>query len=91
MEQLRDLPMLVRHFVRSIWRNGNGMQILFTFRTLFLLFVTITYLLSPLDIIPEIIFGVLGLVDDVLVVVMMLMALMSWYRAAIGQRGGGEF
>ena len=37
LEQLRDLPMLLRHFVRSVWRNGNGMQILFTCRTLFLL------------------------------------------------------
>ena len=37
LEQLRDLPMLLRHFARSVWRNGNGMQILFTCRTLFLI------------------------------------------------------
>lgn len=45
------------------------------------------YLLSPLDIVPEFVFGLFGLLDDLFVVFMLLMALTSWYRAAMGQDG----
>ncbi len=38
------------------------------------------YLLSPLDIIPEAIFGVLGIVDDVFVILMMLLYITVAYR-----------
>jgi RING finger protein 170 len=60
---------------------------LFTFRTGFLVIATVLYLLSPFDIVPEIVFGLIGIVDDLVVVVMMLLAVMSWYRAAVGEDG----
>lgn len=36
IEQIMDFPMLLRHFLRSLWLNGGGMQILFTLRSIFL-------------------------------------------------------
>ena len=49
--------------------------------------VVFIYLLSPFDILPEFVFGFLGLVDDLIIVVMMLMSIATWYRAAVGERG----
>ena len=49
--------------------------------------VVIIYLLSPFDILPEFVFGLLGLVDDLIIIVMMLMSLATWYRAAVGEQG----
>ena len=48
---------------------------------LFLLLIMILYLLSPLDLVPESVFGLLGLLDDLAVILLMLVFVTIIYRA----------
>ena len=47
----------------------------------------IIYLLSPLDLIPEIYFGPLGLIDDFIVFLTIIVLLAAVYRAFLVNRG----
>lgn len=43
------------------------------------------YVLSPLDIVPEAAFGLLGLFDDLFIVLLFLLYLSAAYRQLMGQ------
>lgn len=46
----------------------------------------IMYLISPLDLIPEAVFGVLGLLDDVFVVLLLAIYVTMIYRRFLADR-----
>ena len=48
-----------------------------------MLFFVIVYILSPIDLIPEASFGVFGLLDDLLSLVMLLLGVGYWYRTLL--------
>ena len=50
---------------------------------LILVLIVVLYLLSPLDMIPELVFGIIGLIDDVLAVVLVLVYIMEQYRTFV--------
>ena len=60
-----EVPTVVRHAWRAIWSDGTYPGLL-RMRLLLLLVIFVVYLLSPLDLLPEAVFGVLGLLDDLL-------------------------
>jgi RING finger protein 170 len=48
---------------------------------------TLVYLVSPIDLIPEMIFGILGYLDDLIAVIFMAVYVSAVYRAyVIGTR-----
>ena len=55
-------------------------------RIILLLVLAVAYLLSPLDILPEAVFGFLGLLDDVVVIATLLVMLTIVYRATVIER-----
>ena len=60
-----EVPTVVRHAWRAIWSDGTYPGLL-RVRLLLLLVIFAVYLISPLDLLPEAVFGVLGLLDDLL-------------------------
>ena len=42
--------------------------------------IVIFYVLSPLDLVPEIVFGIIGLLDDVIAVVLAVLYVAEQYR-----------
>lgn len=87
-EHIADLPMLLRHLWRYFW-SGEGIQILFRLRILTLLGLAVFYVLLPFDLIPEVAFGVFGLLDDIMVFVLALMYVVVVFRNLIAQTGMG--
>ena len=66
---------------------------LFRIRVLFLVLGTLLYVVSPLDIIPEAVFGIFGFMDDFFFVFILVIYLSIQYRrvlAARGDRGQAE-
>ncbi|KHJ48849.1 hypothetical protein D918_01154 [Trichuris suis] len=63
-------------------RVGNLMW-MFRLRIVVCVIVAIVYALSPFDIIPEALFGLLGMLDDIFVVVLLLVYLSIAYRRFI--------
>ncbi len=85
-EHLRDLPMLIRHFWHFMW-GGNGMYLLFRVRAVVLMSFIALYVLLPFDLVPEAVFGLFGLIDDLLVAVIVLSIVASTFRNFIIQEG----
>lgn len=86
LHYLYDVPTLLRH----IWRNLftlQGLLVLYKLHILFILLLLFLYLLSPLDLIPETVFGVLGLIDDVVVVLGVLVYISLIYAAHVANGG----
>lgn len=85
MEYLYDLPTMMRYCVAEFF-SFNGLLVMFRLRILLLLFVALLYLISPLDIIPEAVFGFFGLLDDVAVVLVIAVYISVIYRRLIAER-----
>ena len=65
-ETINDFPVLLKRLVRAFF-SRSMLTVAFRLRMLCLMAVGFLYLLSPLDLIPELVFGIFGYIDDVLV------------------------
>lgn len=88
MDRLRDVPTLLRHAFREMFSVG-GLFWMFRIRILLCLVGAITYLASPLDILPEALFGLLGFLDDFFVILLLLVYISIMYREVVTQRLNG--
>ena len=79
IEQVRDLPMLVRNLVVYLF-NAEDLHLAFDVRCCFLSVVWLVYLLSPLDLLPEAVFGLIGLIDDLVIFLLITMYLTFFFR-----------
>lgn len=76
---IRDCPVLLRHMFSNFFSFG-GLVLLFRVRVMFCFIAAVFYLLLPLDIIPETLFGFFGLLDDFLVLFLCAIYLSFLYR-----------
>ncbi|KAK1883415.1 E3 ubiquitin-protein ligase RNF170 [Dissostichus eleginoides] len=85
MDRLRDVPTLLRHAFREMFSMG-GLFWMFRIRIILCLVGALTYLASPLDIIPEALFGLLGFMDDFFVILLLFVYISIMYREVVTQR-----
>ncbi|KAL4658995.1 E3 ubiquitin-protein ligase RNF170 [Arapaima gigas] len=85
MDRLRDVPTLLRHAFREMFSVG-GLFWMFRVRILLCLVGAVTYLASPLDFIPEALFGLLGFMDDLFVILLLFIYISIMYREVVTQR-----
>ncbi|KAA8584172.1 hypothetical protein FQN60_007957 [Etheostoma spectabile] len=88
MDRLRDVPTLLRHAFREMFSVG-GLFWMFRIRILLCLVGALTYLVSPLDILPEALFGLLGFMDDFFVILLLFVYISIMYREVVTQRLNG--
>ena len=86
LETVRDLPILFRHLLNEVFSEG-GFLYLYRLRVSLLILVGVVYLLSPLDIVPDAAFGILGLIDDILVILVVCVFITNVYRSYIADGG----
>jgi len=79
VEHICDLPVLLRHLGSFIW-SGEGISWLFRLRIFILGAMAGVYLLSPFDIVPEAVFGVIGILDDIIILALFLIYAGILYR-----------
>ena len=82
---VRDTPVLLAELRRSLGTAGGVRRFLSGaawLRLVCIFFPMISYVLSPLDLMPDVI-PVIGQLDDVLVIVMFLVFVGSTYRAFV--------
>ncbi|KAL0963223.1 hypothetical protein UPYG_G00351350 [Umbra pygmaea] len=88
MDRLHDVPTLLRHLFMEMFSVG-GLFWMFRIRILLCLIGAITYLASPLDFIPEALFGLLGFMDDFFVILLLFIYISIMYREVVTQRLAG--
>lgn len=82
MDYLRDVPVLVPHLLSRLF-TLDGLMWMFRMRILLCVVAAALYILSPLDVLPEAVFGLLGILDDVFIALLLLLYLSVAYRRLI--------
>ena len=59
---------------------------MFRLRIILCLVAVLVYLLSPLDILPEAVLGIIGLLDDIFIILLVLVYVTIIYRQIIAER-----
>nr|XP_042908896.1 E3 ubiquitin-protein ligase RNF170 isoform X2 [Parasteatoda tepidariorum] len=85
LDYLWDLPTLLRHAGSEFFSFG-GIMYMFRLRILLCFVAAIMYLISPLDMIPEAVFGILGLLDDMFVLLLVAIYVTVIYRRFLATR-----
>ncbi|XP_033736908.1 E3 ubiquitin-protein ligase RNF170-like [Pecten maximus] len=88
-EHLRDLPTLMRHFVGEFFSVG-GLIWMFRLRVIVCFGAALVYFISPLDIIPEAMFGIFGLLDDLFILLLLAIYISIIYRQVVQNRAGAR-
>lgn len=78
-EVIRDVPFIMRHMFSDLLLNMN-IYVLIRWKIYIVLLSTLIYFISPLDLIPEAMFGIIGFLDDILVIVTVVTYLSIIYR-----------
>ena len=76
--------MLLRHLWSYVFSN-DGLSWLFRIRIFTLGAMAGLYLLSPMDMVPEAAFGVVGIIDDLVVLALFLLYASMLYRNFLSQ------
>ncbi|XP_066947336.1 E3 ubiquitin-protein ligase RNF170-like [Macrobrachium rosenbergii] len=83
--QLQDLPTILRHIWAELF-TWRGIEIMSRFRVIVCLATGILYAIMPVDLIPEAFLGLLGLIDDVIVIAFLLIQVSVVYRTVVANR-----
>ena len=76
---IMDAPFLVKRFLREIFTTDITVLVR-NYRLILMIFTGVVYVLSPFDLIPEMIFGVLGFIDDLVIIVFIFIAVAQGFR-----------
>jgi len=81
-DYITDIPLMLYH----MWTEATGQSGLLMFcqvQVVMALLACFIYIVSPFDIIPESAFGIVGLIDDVLIVITILVYLSFLFRSVV--------
>ncbi|KAL2650441.1 hypothetical protein R1flu_018569 [Riccia fluitans] len=90
LQRVRDMPLLLRRLGRELMDPQRAIHLIHRTPILFYLLFLAFYIFSPLDIIPEGIVGLVGLLDDLLVLIIVLFYLAMLYRSTLLLHHGGH-
>nr|XP_040575247.1 E3 ubiquitin-protein ligase RNF170-like [Lepeophtheirus salmonis] len=85
LEHLKDLPLLLRRLRRILVTNRT--QNYFRTQVFMVQFSSLLYFLIPFDFIPEINYGLLGYVDDFILIIFSAIYVANLYRNLITRQG----
>ncbi|XP_047975051.1 E3 ubiquitin-protein ligase RNF170-like [Salvia hispanica] len=89
MQRMYDLPFLLRRLTRDIMDPQRALPLVVRARVYLAMILSAMYVLSPVDIIPEALLGIIGLLDDLIVVFMCFLYVAALYRTVLVSRHGG--
>ncbi|XP_034924780.1 uncharacterized protein [Populus alba] len=90
IQRMQDLPFLLRRLLREIMDPQRSLPLVIRARVYIAMVLSAIYIISPIDIIPEGILGIVGLLDDLLVVLICFLHVAAIYRAVLYYRHGGS-
>lgn len=88
-QRMRDLPFLLRRLLRELMDPQRSLPLLIRARVYFAMLTSIIYIVSPVDIIPEGVVGILGLLDDFIIAFICFLHIAAIYRSVLVHRHGG--
>ncbi|ONI35815.1 hypothetical protein PRUPE_1G555800 [Prunus persica] len=86
----QDLPFFLRRLLRELIDPNRSLPARRMAQICFAMILLAIYLVSPVDLIPEAMFGLLGYVDDFIVALVILFNLAAISRSILYHRHGGS-
>ncbi|EXB57733.1 RING finger protein 170 [Morus notabilis] len=90
VQRIRDLPFFLRRLLREIMDPQRSLPLVIRARVYIAMILSAVYILSPLDFIPEGILGLVGLLDDLIILLIFFFHVAALYRTALYYRHGGS-
>lgn len=90
LQRVRDMPLLLRRMLQDLMDPQRALPLVHRTRIIVYLVLLAFYVFSPLDILPEGILGIIGLMDDFLVMLVVLFHLAAMYRTALVYQHGSR-
>ncbi|XP_039024670.1 E3 ubiquitin-protein ligase RNF170-like [Hibiscus syriacus] len=90
IQRLRDLPFLLPRLLREMTDPQRSLPLVIRARVYLAMFLSAVYVFSPIDIIPEAVLGIVGLLDDLLIVLVGFLHVAALYRSVLYSRHGGS-
>nr|XP_023889013.1 E3 ubiquitin-protein ligase RNF170-like [Quercus suber]POE65437.1 e3 ubiquitin-protein ligase [Quercus suber] len=90
IQRMQDLPFLLRRLLRELMDPQRSLPLVIRARVYIAMILSAVYVLSPVDIIPEGIVGIVGLLDDLLIVLICFLHVAAMYRSVLYFRHGGS-
>ena len=82
MHYLYDVPTILTHMWRNLF-TVQGLVLIYRLHILLIIAIVALYLISPFDLLPEVVLGAVGLLDDVLILTCGLVYITILYRAHV--------
>ncbi|KAF8109928.1 hypothetical protein N665_0089s0047 [Sinapis alba] len=89
-QRIQDLPFLLRRLLREIMDPQRTLPLVIKARVYIALILSAIYIISPIDIIPEAFFGIIGLLDDLIIALICFLHVAALYRSVLYYRHGGS-
>ncbi|KAI5655907.1 hypothetical protein M9H77_24700 [Catharanthus roseus] len=88
-QRMQDLPFLLRRLLRDMMDPQRSLPFVIKARVYMAAVLSALYVLSPVDIIPEALLGIIGLLDDFIIVLICFLHVAALYRSFLLARHGG--
>jgi len=86
-QSARDVPTLLRHCIPAVI-SRSGLEWMFRFRFIMFTLAALIYLVIPFDLIPEMLLGIFGLIDDFLIIAALAVRICIEYRLQVALMAG---
>ncbi|KAL3513498.1 hypothetical protein ACH5RR_026215 [Cinchona calisaya] len=90
VQRMQDLPFLLRRLLRDMMDPQRSLPLVIKARVCLAVMLSAIYVLSPVDIIPEGVVGIIGLLDDLLISVICFLHIAALYRSVLVNRHSGS-
>ncbi|KAK8692076.1 hypothetical protein V6N13_075557 [Hibiscus sabdariffa] len=90
IQKLQDLPFLLRGLLREMMDPQRSLPLVIRARVYLAMLLSAIYVFSPIDIIPEAVLGIVGLLDDLLIALVGFLHVAAIYRSVLYSRHGGS-
>ncbi|OMO69400.1 E3 ubiquitin-protein ligase [Corchorus capsularis] len=90
IQRMQDLPFLLRRLLREMTDPQRTLPFVIRARVYLAMFLSAIYIFSPIDIIPEAVLGIVGLLDDLLIALVCFLHVAAIYRSVLYYRHGGS-
>lgn len=90
IQRLQDLPFLLRRLLREMTDPQRSLPLVIRARVYLAMIISAIYIVSPVDIIPEGVLGIIGLLDDFIIALICFLHVAALYRSVLVFRHGGS-
>ncbi|XP_031405490.1 E3 ubiquitin-protein ligase RNF170-like isoform X2 [Punica granatum] len=90
IQRMQDLPFFLRRLLRELMDPQRSLPLFIRARVYLAMILSAIYILSPVDFIPEAILGIIGYLDDLIILLVCVLHVAALYRSVLYFRHGGS-